>query len=403
MPVYLRPGVYLEEVAADRGPRPPIRQRPPSSTGALSSRVRARWFPEHTYVAFVGLAEQGPLNTPVWVHSVGQFFVEFGYLDGGVLAHAVSGFFANGGRSCVVIRVGEDDPIVDVVGDTAGRNGVAALEALHDVSLVCVPDLMNLYSQGRIDMDGVRAVQLALIAHCEMLGDRFAILDCPPGLDAQQLREWRMSTTGYDSSFAAVYYPWVRVYDDYRGRFRYVPPSGHIAGVYARTDQLRGFHHTPANQQVKSVAGLELDVTGGEQDALNPVGLNALVHSVDRDVVVWGGRTLSSDPAWRYIHRRRLVNFIRRNVSSQTNWVIFQRPDDPAVRSRLVAEVAEFMSLLWFSGAISGDTPEDAFWLEFDDSPELLDAGMLPLDCSVTLERNIAYNFRLMYFCDQPG
>jgi phage tail sheath protein FI len=127
-------------------------------------------------------------------------------------------------RTDVVIGASE------YVGDSADRTGFAGLETVETVTMVCVPDLMAAYEQGKLDLEQVKAVQLAMIAHCELMGDRMAILDPPPGLNAQQIREWRVDVAGYDSKYAALYWPQVKVFDPLSGQSRFMPPSGHVAG-----------------------------------------------------------------------------------------------------------------------------------------------------------------------------
>ena len=137
--------------------------------------------------------------------------------------------------------------------------------------MVCVPDLMSAYQNGMLDLEGVQAVQLAMIAHCEQMGDRVAILDAPPGLNAQQVKEWRVDKVGYDSKYAALYWPWVKVFDPSTGTNSHVPPSGHMAGIWGRNDDTRGVHKAPANEVVRGAISLEINITKNEHDLLNPV------------------------------------------------------------------------------------------------------------------------------------
>ncbi len=131
----------------------------------------------------------------------------------------------------------------EYVGNSADRTGFAGLEALDDVTMLAVPDLMTAYQQGMLDDEGLKAVQLAMIAHCELMSDRVAILDAPPGLNAQQVKDWRVNFAGYDSKYATLYWPWIKVMDPVAGRPVHVPPSGHMAGIWARNDGTRGVHN----------------------------------------------------------------------------------------------------------------------------------------------------------------
>ena len=156
------------------------------------------------------------------------------------------------------------------MGDSADRTGFGGLEAIDTVTMVGVPDLMAAYEKGMLDSEGLQAVQLGLIAHCELMGDRVAILDPPPHLNAQQVREWRREKAGYDSKQAALYWPWIKVFDPATGQQIFVPPSGHMAGIWARNDNTRGVHKAPANEVVRGAIALEINITKAEHDQLNP-------------------------------------------------------------------------------------------------------------------------------------
>jgi uncharacterized protein len=378
MPTYLSPGVYVEEVETAA--------RPIEGVGTAVA-------------AFVGLAADGPFHSPTLVTNWSQFTATFGEpLDGSFLAHAVYGYFLNGGGRAFIVRVGAQagdgraaarvdlpaagdaatiayratalqqgepghdpgeitievadppegspeesfrvvirgagreevfEPVTarrgrsnvisqvnatstlirlaegtaqladrrpanatltltaqppaeldlrprDYVGDAAERTGFGGLAAIDEVTMVCVPDLMAAYQAGKIDRDGVKAVQTGVIAHCELMGDRLAILDPVPDLGPQQVRDWRMTETGYDSRFAALYWPWVKVFDPVSGGPRLIPPSGHVAGVWARNDATRGVHKAPANEIIRGTIGIATMITRGEHDMLNPVGVNCI-------------------------------------------------------------------------------------------------------------------------------
>ncbi|MYS05751.1 phage tail sheath family protein, partial [Streptomyces sp. SID6041] len=219
------------------------------------------------------------------------------------------------------------DP-AEYVGDAAARTGFGGLETIDEITMVAVPDLMGAYQRGDIDAEGVRTVQLAVISHCEQMGDRVAVLDTPPDLNAQQVRNWRMDEAGYDSRYATLYYPWVRVFDPALGRNTTVPPSGHIAGVWARSDAERGVHKAPANEVIRGAVDLDIRLSKGEQDLLNPIGVNCVRAFPGRGIRIWGARTLSSDPAWRYLNVRRLFNYLEESILLGTQWVVFEPNDD---------------------------------------------------------------------------
>ena len=484
MPTYLSPGVYVEEVEAG--------SRPIEGVGTAVA-------------AFVGLTEKGPVNTPTLVTNWSQFKQTFGeFVEGSYLAHAVYGYFMNGGGSCYVVRIGgngaaptaraelpggaegkigsyrvtaleaapggdglaieiadpgeggaedqfkvivrrggkvveEYDKVTtkkgrqniitvvntqsktvqleevtpgappaerpvkgifplavappapvrlapdDYVGNPADRTGFGGLEAIDPVTMVCVPDLMAAYQKGMIDAEGLQAVQLAMIAHCEQMGDRVAVLDPPPGLNAQQIREWRVDKAGYDSKYAVLYWPWIKVMDPSTGNMAFIPPSGHMAGIWGRNDDTRGVHKAPANEVVRGAVSLEIQITKAEHDLLNPHGINCIRAFPGRGIRVWGARTLSSDPAWRYLNIRRLFNYLEESILGGTQWVVFE-PNDHALWAKMRRTISAFLVNEWRKGALFGQTPDEAFFVKCDDETnpaEQIDAGMVVCEIGV--------------------
>jgi phage tail sheath protein FI len=242
---------------------------------------------------------------------------------GAVAAPSTGSVSLAGGGAAVPARVTP----TDYVGNSSDRTGFAGLEAVDEVTMLSVPDLMAVYEQGIIDLEGLQAVQLAMIAHCELMGDRVAILDAPPGLNAQQVKEWRVDKAGYDSKYATLYWPYIKVFDPLAGQARFVPPSGHVAGIWARNDDTRGVHKAPANEVIRGAISLELNITKAEHDQLNPNGINCIRAFPGRGIRVWGARTISSDPSWRYLNVRRLFNYIEESIFEGTQWVVFE-PND---------------------------------------------------------------------------
>jgi phage tail sheath protein FI len=266
-------------------------------------------------------------------------------------------------------------------GDSAARTGIEGLEIAEDATMVCCPDLMSALQAGMIDREGVRAVQASMIAHCEKLGDRMAILDAPPNLTPQEVKAWREKETNYDSKYAVLYYPWIKVAGP-DGKDMMVPPSGHMAGVYARSDNERGVHKAPANEVVRGAVQVVTPVTKGEQDLLNPIGVNCIRTFTGRGIRVWGARTLSSDPAWRYINVRRLFNYVEKSIERGTQWVVFE-PNDPDLWARVRRDVGAFLTGVWRSGALFGLTPEQAFFVKCDEElnpPDVRDRGQLIIE-----------------------
>ncbi|HWE57035.1 MAG TPA: phage tail sheath subtilisin-like domain-containing protein [Acidimicrobiales bacterium] len=273
----------------------------------------------------------------------------------------------------------------DYVGDAADRTGFGGLEEIDEITMVSVPDLMSAYQQGMIDMESLQAVQLAMIAHCELMGDRVAILDPPFGMNAQQIKEWRVDKAGYDSKYATLYWPWVKVMDPVSGSNIFVPPSGHMAGIWSRNDDTRGVHKAPANEVVRGAISLEMNLTKNEHDLLNPVGINCIRSFPGRGIRVWGARTLSSDPAWRYLNVRRLFNYLEKSILNGTDWVVFE-PNDYDLWAKIRRSISSFLVNEWRKGALFGLTPGEAFYVKCDgetNPAEGIDIGQVVCDIGV--------------------
>jgi phage tail sheath protein FI len=288
---------------------------------------------------------------------------------------------AGGSRAAEHVQISP----AEYVGDSADRTGFAGLEAIETITMVCVPDLMAAYQSGMLERDHVKAVQLAMIAHCELMGDRMAIIDPLPELGVQQVHDWRVNEAGYDSKYAAMYYPWLTVFDPASGSNLSVPPSGHMAGVWARNDATRGVHKAPANEVVRGAVAVATQVTKGEHDLLNPVGVNCVRAFPGRGIRIWGARTLSSDPSWRYINVRRLFNYVETSILSGTNWVVFE-PNDPDLWGRMRRTISGFLYRVWLDGALFGTTPEQAYYVKCDDETnpsEVIEAGQVVCEIGI--------------------
>ncbi|HEY7479121.1 MAG TPA: phage tail sheath family protein [Gemmatimonadales bacterium] len=275
------------------------------------------------------------------------------------------------------------------VGEVTERSGLEGLEVADDVTMVCCPDVFSAFpikpddtDEAKKDaLDKIKSVQLAMIAHCERLGDRIALIDPPPGLTPQQMKKWRERDSNYDSKYAALYYPWIRV-DGPDGSPIDVPPSGYIAGVYARNDNERGVHKAPANEVIRGALSPEIQITKGEQDVLNPLGVNCIRTFVGRGIRVWGARTLSSDPAWRYVSVRRLFNYVEESIERGTQWVVFE-PNDADLWARVRRDVGAFLTGVWRDGMLFGATPAEAFFVKCDaenNPSDVRDRGQLIID-----------------------
>jgi phage tail sheath protein FI len=215
-----------------------------------------------------------------------------------------------------------------------------------------------------------------------------AILDAPPSMSPQHLGEWRRDVAMYDSRYATMYYPWLEVADPgSTGQLRtvLVPPSGHVAGIWARNDATRGVWKAPANEVVRGIMNVETKVTRGEQELLNPLGINVIRPFGTRGVRIWGARTLSSDPSWRYVNVRRLFNYIEQSIEQGTQWVVFE-PNDLDLWQRVKRTISAFLMGLWRQGALVGATPEQAFFVKCDgeNNPvESVDEGRLVVDVGI--------------------
>ena len=271
----------------------------------------------------------------------------------------------------------------DFIGDADERTGLGGLEAVEDVRLVLVPDVMAGYDGSEEAKERVKMVQEAVVAHCERMRYRFALLDTPPGLTAQQAKEWR-NFINFDTSYAALYYPWIEIADlsGSGSASKLVPPSGHVSGVYNRVDADRGVHKAPANEVVLGAINLELNLSRGEQDTLNPIGVNCIRAFPGRGIRVWGARTLSSDGAWRYINVRRLFIMVEASMDAGLQWVVFE-PNDSTLWAKVRRDVTSFLRNVWRSGALFGTTPEQAFYVKCDEElnpPEVRDLGQLIIE-----------------------
>ena len=270
------------------------------------------------------------------------------------------------------------------IGNVDDRSGLEGLEIADDVTMVVAPDIMWAYENGKIYKDGVKAVQLAMISHCERLMDRVAIIDPLPNMTPHQVKKWREKESNFDSSYAALYYPWVKV-NGPDGKPIAVPPSGHMAGIWSRSDNERGVHKAPANEVVRGALEPAYEVTKNEQDTLNPTGVNCIRTFTARGVRVWGARTLSSDPQWRYLNVRRLFNFVEKSCFNGTQWIVFE-PNNKDLWERIKRDLTAFMKGVWRDGALFGSTPEEAFRIVVDESnnPEdERDRGFLTIDIAL--------------------
>jgi hypothetical protein len=243
-------------------------------------------------------------------------------------------------------------------GELFGRGrGLAGLEAIDEISLLLAPDEVRFGG-----LDDISPVTQAAINQCERLKDRFAIVSIVAGGgDVGPINP------PADTSYAGYYYPWIEIYDPAsRGPVR-IPPTGHVAGIFARSDIERGVHKAPANEVVRGATNLEFPVTKGMQDMLNPRGVNCIrdFRSDGRGIRLWGARTMSSDPLWKYVNVRRLFLFVEESIDEGTQWVVFE-PNDEPLWAQVRRTIASFLIGVWKSGALMGLTQEEAFFVKCD-------------------------------------
>jgi phage tail sheath protein FI len=369
MPSYLSPGVYVEEV--DRGVH---------SIEGVGTSV----------AGFVGAAPnpEARLDEAVAINNWSQFVREY-VRDGDKgtdLANAVYGFFLNGGSRCYVVNT-------KAGGAIAGKGrGLDALAAIDEIAIIAAPGRTDAASHG------------ALLDSAELLKDRVAILDGPARVDDVEVltraadgnapaaagegetpptrgKGPKPGERSRDSDYGAYYVPHLRGQDAIDPDLLVsIPPSGHMAGVYARTDSERGVHKAPANVTIRGVQGLTQMFTRAEQDVLNPVGVNCIRFFTREGVRVWGARTLAASSSnWRYLNVRRLFNMIEESIAINTRWVVFE-PNAGPLWKDIQRDVGAFLTLLWRQGALAGARPEDAFFVKCDaetNPPEVVDAGQV--------------------------
>ncbi len=242
--------------------------------------------------------------------------------------------------------------------------GLAALIEVDEIAIVAMPD--STYFQ---DVERASEAVNALLAHCERSRRRFALIDPPENLTVSEVRAFR---SRFDSAFAALYYPWLRISDPTPGQVPRtppnhldVPPSGALAGIFARSDTDRGVHKAPANQVVHGIRELVTQVTAGEQAMLNPEGVNVLRFFEGRGNMVWGARTTSSDPEWKYVNIRRLLIFLEHSIDKSTQWAVFE-PNNERLWEGIRRQIEAFLASVWRSGALMGRKPEEAFFVRCD-------------------------------------
>lgn len=317
---------------------------------------------------FLGYAEKGPVTEPKLLSLWPQFEDLYGEPRGnGYLAHAVRGFFENDGLICYVLGLQDTGQALNDL-----RAGLERISALDGIDLVCVPDVVRPSDGMAPILEAVAVLQQEVLDHCGRLGDRFAILDGVFTADLATLGTQREKLLG---DYGAFYFPWVAI----DGKPTYVPPCGHVAGIYSRTDQRVGVHKAPANEVVEGIFDLRIDLTDAEHGRLNDRGVNCLRAFPGRGIRVWGARTLSDDPAWTYINARRLFVTVGRRLERFMQDVAFA-PNDIRLWVRIMRELTAYFDDLFRQGALKGRTAEEAFFVKCDgetNTPDVREAGMV--------------------------
>jgi phage tail sheath protein FI len=373
---YIRPGVEIQNDDVNRVAQVKFSSAPGAQPLFAAYMVGASFAP-------IG-AGQVKLctNFTDFTKSFGGFSTDQGQ---SYLAHAVYGFFSNGGTLCYVVR----QPTIALLQSSLDAL-LSKLEAIDGISIVAAPGITD------------KQVCGAIVALCENTGDRFAILDSPEDIgsgddfDPNQLNPSNTSLWPGNSSYAAFYMPWLKVYDPAKQiqtqgvGHTFVPPSGHIAGIYARVDAQRGVYKAPANEVVADALGLRYSISKSQQDLLNPQGVNCIRY-LNGDIRVWGARTIGGDAneEWKYINVRRVFLFLRDSIDQGTQWVVFE-PNDTSLWAKIRRNVTAFLTNVWRSGALFGDTAQEAFFVKCDaenNPPEVCDLGQVIIDIGVAIVR----------------
>lgn len=333
---------------------------------------------------FVGFASLPPggvaaFEKPVVLHRKEEFTQYFSSVAGSFMADAINGFFDNGGTRCYAVSA---DPAKDSVQGLC--DAIEALAPLDDLDLVAVPDAMTMRPfNGAPDKESIAVVQAKALTHCGQQGNRMAILDSLPGAGCDDVVNQcqRLLVGQREPVNGALYFPWLCTSDS----SKQVPPCGHVAGVYARSDAKAGVFKAPANEEIFGVLDLEIEIDNSIQDRLNPARVNCLRAFPGRGIRVWGARTIGSvppDPNWLYVSVRRLFLTLGRWIDLNMAWATFE-PNDAHLWVRIQREMNVFLTKLLLDGALRGVTPAEAFYVKCDaenNPPELRDAGQVVIE-----------------------
>jgi uncharacterized protein len=246
---------------------------------------------------------------------------------------------------------GKEDPT------TNRKSGLKAFEDIEDISIVAAPG-------STFTATAAQPVANALIGHAERMQYRIAVLDSIKGQSIADVRAYRAK---FDSSHAAFYYPWVRIIDANTGQENFYPPAGFVAGIYARNDIERAVYKAPANEVVTLALGFEKLLNKAQQEVLNPEGINCFRYFEGRGMRLWGARTATSDPEWKYVNLRRYFAYLERSIDKGTQWAVFE-PNGERLWANVRRTIEDFLLNEWQTGALLGDKPEKAYFVKCDRS-----------------------------------
>ncbi|WP_120522485.1 phage tail sheath family protein [Arthrobacter celericrescens] len=392
---YQAPGVYVQEVPS--GAR---------SIGQVSTSI----------AGFVGVApdplahldEARVLDN--WTQFVDQYVGKA--TQGTPLSNAVFGFFANGGGRCYVVNIGTGGSLT---GTARKPTGLTLFEAIDDISMVAAPGYANADAYAALQAHvehPLRQDRMAILDTVEKVDDVGALTraatsgvpDAPepdkpepepdkpdkpedakpepakPGPGAGATGEEAIGAPQSPGGYTALYFPWIVMTDPVSGKKVTQPPSGHMAGIWARVDGSRGVHKAPANEPIQGALDLVRRVSRGEQEVLNPAGVNCIRYFPGEGIRVWGARTKAPEASeYRYINVRRLTNMIKESVADGTRWVVFE-PNDHTLWKSIRRDIGAFLTNVWRDGALLGTTPQQAFFVKCDEEtnpPEVRDAGQV--------------------------
>ena len=273
-----------------------------------------------------------------------------------------------------------------------GRTGIQAFLENSNVSLMAIPGVT------------IPEVEVALVAHCENQKNRFAVLDMPK--DATKVEDLVEFRGIIDSTYAAMYHPWIQVFDRASNQTADIPPSGAVLGVYSRTDQTRGVHKAPANETI-FCRSLSVNYTKEEQDILNPAGINLIRNIPGEGIRVWGARTASSNAAFRYVNIRRLFIYVMESIKASTNWVVFE-PNDATLWQRVNLTISSFLESMWRTGMLAGGSASEAYFVEIGPGATMtmddIRAGRLICNIGIAPSRPAEFViFRLSQYTSDAG